>query len=294
MTDLLVKGRACYDLHTHTTASDGLLTPSELTARARESGVTVLAVTDHDCVDGVAEARSAARGTELQVVPGVEISVTWKKGLVHVVGLRVDPDHPQLRAGLARLQGQRLARAEEMDRRLNRCGIVGALAGARAHAGSGQIGRAHFARHLVAAGHATDMQHAFVRYLRPGRPAYVPSEWSSLEEAVAWIRASGGEAVIAHPARYRLKPGRLRQLLQAFLECGGIGLEVVSGVQSAEETRTMAELARRFGLLASAGSDFHAPGAWSGLGRLPPMPTGCRPIWADWDLDAAVPARSLA
>lgn len=276
---------SCYDLHSHSTASDGLFAPASLVAKAREEGVAVLALTDHDTTQGLAEAHLAARDERVVLVAGVEISVTWRGALVHVVGLGIDPANPALAAGLGRLQDYRVWRAGEMARRLERAGIPGALEGARQRAGEGQIGRTHFARFLVAGGHAADLKRAFLRYLKPGRPGYVPSRWAGLEEAVDWIAGSGGQAVIAHPARYGFTATRLRSLLADFKSCGGVGLEVVTGTHNPSEVRSMAELARRFALLASCGSDFHGrDDGWGQLGRLQPLPDGCIPIWRDWDL----------
>jgi predicted metal-dependent phosphoesterase TrpH len=185
-----------------------------------------------------------------------------------------------LQAGIERLREFRNWRAEEIGRRLEKAGIADALAGARRYAGGTILSRTHFARFLVETGHAKDLRQVFKRYLVRGKPGYVPGEWASLAGALDWIHAAGGLAVIAHPARYRFSATRLRQLLAEFAELGGIGLEVVSGSHSRDEARHMAVLAQRFGLAASAGSDYHGPeNAWLDLGRLSPLPEGCRPLW---------------
>jgi predicted metal-dependent phosphoesterase TrpH len=276
------------DLHTHSTASDGTLTPTALVERAAGVGVRLLALTDHDTTDGLTEAAAAARPLGLILIPGVEISVTGGGRTVHVVGLGVDPACPELQAGLAGLRGFRDWRAEEMGRRLAKNGIDGAFEGARALSGGTLIGRTHFARFLVGRRLASSERDVFKRFLVNGKPGHVAGEWASLESAVGWIRAAGGQAVIAHPARYKLTRTRLLRLIGEFRELGGVGLEVVSGSHSRDDAFNFARHAREQRLLASAGSDFHGPQLalsvhpWIDLGRLPALPEGCTPIWRDW------------
>jgi predicted metal-dependent phosphoesterase TrpH len=272
-----------YDLHSHSTASDGTLEPRELVQKAAQAGVDVLALTDHDTVDGIDEAAAEAPGAGIALVAGVEISVTWNKQLLHIVGLGVDTGCETLREGLRRLQRVRGERAEEMGRMLEKQGIEGAYAGARALANGRVIGRSHFARFLVDEGHVATMRKVFRSYLGHGKPGFVASEWATLEEAVSWIHAAGGQAVVAHPARYPFSITKLKRVLQDFIEIGGEGLEVISGSHSREDNANMARLAREFGLLASMGSDYHGPECpWLSLGRLAPMPEGLTPIWHDW------------
>jgi len=268
------------DFHTHSTASDGTLPPGELVCRAREAGVESLALTDHDTVAGLAEAAEAAAGAGLELIPGVEISVSWQGYTVHVVGLNVDPGDPILRKGLAGLLEYRAWRAEEIGRRLERDGIPGGYEGARAFAKGELVGRTHFAHFLVQQGHARDVREVFKRFLVKGRPGHVPGDWASLEEALGWIHGAGGVAVVAHPARYHMTRSKLRRLLGEFRELGGEALEVVSGSHSKDDCYLMARHARDFGLAASAGSDYHGPeNPWIQLGRLPELPPGCRPVW---------------
>jgi predicted metal-dependent phosphoesterase TrpH len=276
------------DLHTHSTASDGTLTPTALVGRAAAAGVRLLALTDHDTIDGVAEAAATARPLGLTLVPGVEISVTWGGRTVHIVGLGVNPDCPDLQAGLAGLRAFRDWRAEEIGRRLAKCGIAGAFEGARALSGGTLIGRTHFARFLVSQRLAGCERDVFKHFLVNGKPGHVAGDWASLASAVGWIRAAGGQAVIAHPARYRLTRTRLLHLIGEFRELGGVGLEVVSGSHNRDDAFNFARHAREQRLLASAGSDFHGPQLaltlhpWIDLGRLPALPDGCTPIWRDW------------
>jgi hypothetical protein len=276
-----------YDLHTHTVYSDGALAPAELVARAATNGVQVLALTDHDVTDGVPEAQAAAQQAGITLVPGVEISVTWGAQTVHVVGLQIDITHPGLQAGLARLREFREWRAEEIGRRLAKAGIPGASEGARALALRGLVSRTHFAQFLVAAGHAADVRSVFKKYLVHGKPGYVPGQWAGLDEAIGWIRAAGGQAVLAHPARYKITATRLKKLLGEFRDAGGAAIEVVSGSHSRDDMFRFAQLAHSFGLLASSGSDFHGPhNYYMDLGPMPPLPDGCTPVWQTWDTSA--------
>jgi predicted metal-dependent phosphoesterase TrpH len=276
------------DLHTHSTASDGTLSPAALVRRAAAAGVPALALTDHDTLDGLAEAEEAAAALEMVLVPGVEISVTWNAQTVHVLGLGLDRANPELRQGLAGLMDFRDWRAQEIGRRLARSGIEGAYAGAQALSNGRLIGRTHFARFLVGRRLVADERECFKRYLVRGKPGHVPGAWASLDSAVGWIRAAGGQAVLAHPARYRLTRTRFLRLIGELKELGGVGLEVVSGSHSRDEAFNYARHAREQRLLASAGSDFHAPQSavsghpWMDLGRLPALPPGCTPIWHDW------------
>ncbi len=272
-----------YDLHSHTYHSDGTLSPSDLVMRARCNGVDVLAVTDHDITTGIGEARTAADAAGIVLVPGVEISVTWGAQTIHIVGLGIDTDDACLQAGLVEQLRFRDWRAEEIGRRLERKGIHGACAGARARARGVLIGRTHFAQFLAEEGHARDVRDAFSKYLVRGKPGYVPGQWASLPQALGWIRASGGQAVIAHPARYKLSATRLQRLLTEFKESGGAAIEVVSGSHSRDDCLRFAALATRYDLMASCGSDYHGPEApWIDLGRLPPLPESCRALWTSW------------
>lgn len=279
-----------YDLHSHTYYSDGELAPTELVARAKAAGVDALAVTDHDVTAGLAEATAAAAAVGLQLIPGVEISVTWERLTLHVVGLGIDVAHAPLQTGLAALRDRRNERALEIGRRLAKKGIVDAHDAAARYARGPILSRTHFARFLVDAGHARDVRQAFQRFLGKGTPGHVPSEWVPLDEAVDWIRAAGGHAVIAHPARYKLTSNRLQRLLHQFKDCGGTAIEVVSGSHSHDDCLRFARLAAQAGLLASAGSDFHGPDTWMQLGRLPPLPDGCTPLWTQF-APGAVPEK---
>lgn len=277
-----------YDMHSHSNASDGTLSPADLVRLADNAGVEVLALTDHDTTAGLGEAAETAAGLGIRLVAGVEISVTWSAQTVHIVGLELDPAEPSLQAGLRSLREFRDWRAEEIGRRLGKSGVADAYQGALAHSNGILVSRTHFARMLVERGLVDDERKVFKRYLVQGKPGYVPGDWARLEAAVGWIQAAGGQAVVAHPARYRMTRTKLRRLFGEFQELGGAAIEVVSGSHSRDDCRAMAKHCQDFGLLASAGSDFHSPeNPWIALGRLPLLPAQCRPVWADWP--AAVP-----
>jgi hypothetical protein len=273
-----------FDLHSHSTRSDGLLTPGELVARAAQRGVTTLALTDHDEVSGLSDAQAAAGIQGIALVNGVEISVTWNGHTLHVVGLHIDPESSELVKGLEQVRCGRRSRAESMASSLEQAGITGSLEGARSYAANPDlISRTHFARFLVECGHSRDVQAVFKKYLVTGRPGYVPHRWASLEQAVGWIRISGGMPVLAHPGRYKLDNSQREMLLTQFKDLGGVGVEVVTGSHTAAQFASWGRYARRFGLLASVGSDFHGPHeSYRDLGDLPALPEGCMPIWASW------------
>jgi hypothetical protein len=272
-----------YDLHTHSTASDGELSPSALVERASQQGVTHLALTDHDGTEGIAEAKHKAQAAGIQLIPGVEISVSWHGATVHIVGLNLDIENTVLQKGLSDLRQYRQTRAEKIATKLEKAGYPGALQGASEYASKTMLGRVHFARFLIDRGHAKDMKDVFKRFLVRNKPGYVSGEWATLAEAVEWINAAGGQAVIAHPARYKMTATKRRKLLKEFKALGGVGLEVSSGNQHPDEVRTMAKLAQEFELLASCGSDFHSPdNAWTELGKMTSMPPFVTPIWEHW------------
>jgi len=248
------------DLHCHSHISDGVLPPAGVVARAAANGVDVFALTDHDDVAGLGEAQAAADDAGITFIPGVEISVTWSGQTVHIVGLRIDPLNPLLSAGLGDIRVGRTARAQRMADDLDKAGIAGAFEGARAYAANKQI----------------------IGRVTPGNPGYVEHEWTTLVNAVSWIRASGGMAVLAHPGRYAFNARQLHILLDTFRALGGEGIEVVTGSHHPSEYGKFADLARAFGFKASCGADFHAPGEGIDIGRLPALPHYCKPVWLDW------------
>lgn len=272
------------DLHTHSTVSDGTLSPREIVRRGHRNGVQAMALTDHDEVGGLADAADEAARLGLCFIPGVEISVSWAQETIHVLGLRIDPDHAGLLNGLAEVRGGRQARALEIAGGLARAGVADAYQGALKYAGNPDlISRSHFGRYLVEAGVCSDMRQVFQRYLIRGKPGYVPHRWARLAQAVGWIRAAGGVAVLAHPARYRLDETGLWALLTEFREAGGTGIEVVSGSHTVADALRFGKWSRDYDLPASRGSDFHDPVESNyDLGLLPRLPDSLVPLWADW------------
>lgn len=274
-----------YDLHCHSTRSDGLLSPAAVVRRAASRGVDVLALTDHDEVSGLAEATQAAREAGIDFVPGSELSVSWEDLTVHVVALNIDPEDAPLNAGLAEIRSGRSGRAKRIGASLAAAGIPGAYEGAMKFVTSEQlVSRTHFARYLVEAGVMRDVKDVFRNYLVPGKPGYVEHEWTTLPQAIAWIHGAGGVAVLAHPGRYKVDGSAgLRKLLGDFKDAGGDALEVLSPSHTNAQVAEFATHARVHGFAASTGSDYHGPGESTlDLGDLPPLPAGVEPVWSRW------------
>ena len=310
------------DLHSHSLASDGLLHAHEVAARAKAGGVDVWALTDHDETKALGEARAAAEALGMCFINGVEISVSWtpralaanaadanaganapaasapgaaaspvrktrsaSDTTIHIVGLQIDPANPTLAKGLKAIRIGRDERAARMALDLEIAGIPGALEGAKKFAVNPELlSRSHFARFLVEAGKATSTHQAFFNYLTEGKPGFVQHQWATLAEAVSWIRAAGGVAVVAHPGRYKqLSQPQLNEFFAEFKDLGGRGIEVMTGSHSASQYDHFAEVARCYGFLASRGSDYHGPGeSHVEPGALPPLPADLTPVWHDW------------
>lgn len=269
-----------YDLHCHSSYSDGELSPSDVILRAVEHGVTTLALTDHDTLSGLAEAQQAAEQYELNFIPGIELSCLWNKKTFHVLGLNVDANNAELLAGTRQLQNIRYERAKKIADKLEKNKIPGAFQAVQDSAGVGMITRPHFANFLIKQGHVSTMQSAFDRYLGQGKSAFVNTQWIELEDAVHWIKAAGGIAVLAHPLRYKLTASWLRRFLTAFKEMGGLGIEVVTGRSNPDEIRRTIHFAQQYELYGSVGSDFHSPkNQWVELGRLASLPKNIKPVW---------------
>lgn len=270
-----------FDLHSHTSASDGSLDPDDLLDHAAECGVHALAITDHDTLAAFDRVDASAARTRL--IPGIELSTAWRNHGVHIVGLDVDPACAALRSGVERQQRARDERARLIARRLRSKGLPDVLGDVLDIANGDPVGRPHFAAHLVRAGIAKDTRTAFRKYLGQGKAGDVRHCWATLPEVVRWIVQAGGIAVLAHPAKYRLTRTRLRALAAEFRDAGGTAIEVVCGQQSPNTTAHLAQLARDMGLAASCGSDFHHGGnRWSRPGGFPPVPDDLQPVWTAW------------
>jgi len=269
-----------YDLHCHSTASDGALSPTELVQRAYQQGVTSLALTDHDTTTGLPEARLCAAATGIKLIAGIELSTNWQNKCFHIIGLGIDPDYEPLAQATHSLQSIRLERAEKIALKLEKKHIPGALEAVKKAAGDGMITRTHFADFLLSQNHVSTQQEAFDRYLAKAKPAYVSTSWAELELAVDWITGSGGIAVLAHPLRYKLTANWMKRLLTVFKDAGGQGIEVITARNNADEIRLVANYAARYELAGSVGSDFHsAVNQWVELGRLAPLPRNIKPVW---------------
>ncbi|MEY3498035.1 MAG: hypothetical protein RLZZ325_1042 [Pseudomonadota bacterium] len=270
------------DLHCHSVVSDGTLSPEELALRAHQNGVHLWSLTDHDVLGGQARAQDAALNLGMEYVSGVEISISWMGQTVHIVGLGFDPSNVTLQDGLRATRDGREERARQMAAQLAQIGIENSYEGALKFAGNPElIARTHFARYLVEQQVCRDMDEVFRKYLVAGKPGYVSHRWASLDQAVDWITGAGGEAVIAHPGRYRLNAMQMDELYARFKDLGGAGIEVVTGSHSPDQYQTYAKVATRYGFMASRGSDFHDPQESDiDLGQLPHLPEHLTPIWS--------------
>ena len=273
------------DLHCHSTASDGALAPAVVVARAFERGVRLLALTDHDTLDGLDEAGAAAQALGVQLVNGIELSCTWGGATIHVLGYAFNRDAPALQQAIAELHEGRWLRAAEIAKRLEAKGMPGALEGARAMqqelGDSGNApARPHFADFLVRSGYVKDRAEAFRKWLGSGKLGDVKQHWPELAQAVDTLRRANAWVSLAHPWQYDFTRSKRRKLIADFVGAGGHSLEVVNGMQPAEQVGSLAILAREFGMFVTAGSDFHAPGQWSELGVYRPMPEDLPPLWA--------------
>lgn len=273
--------RYSVDLHMHSTASDGALSPTDLVTLCAGRGLTHMALTDHDTMEGVEEASRAAQQAGLCLVPGCELSTRWQGINIHVVALMPGGLQGPMIEGLEQQREARIKRAEVIAERLEKMGLPNALEKARAQAGGDRpLGRPDFARALVAEGVVADWAGAFKRYLGSGKKGDVKAHWPEISEAVGWVVASGGVAVLAHPLRYGLTRRKRGLLMDTFMEAGGQGVELVSGQQNPDATRDLARQLVERELYASLGSDFHFPGSHAAPGSMSPVPrTAAPPIW---------------
>ena len=267
-----------FDLHSHTTISDGALAPQELVLRALDKGVDALAITDHDTIDAFAEL--PASHNNIEIIGGIEFSTQWENTGIHILGLNIDLHSDAIKTG-ARIQTEaRMLRARQIGEKLAKQGIENAFEGASLLANDGYVGRPHFAQYLVDIGKVKSMQAAFKKYLGAGKAGDVKQHWASTDQVIEWIRDANGIAVLAHPLKYKLTNSKLKRLLDSFIKSGGQGIEVVSGRQLPYQTEFVARLCEQKGLLASCGSDFHMPSKhWAELGAFPALPGNVTPVW---------------
>jgi len=243
------------DLHSHSLASDGTLSPTALIALAASRGVRVLALTDHDTTAGVAEAHAAGRDAGVELIPGVEISCDLNGRDVHILGLFIDPSAAPLAALLDAARAEREVAADRMHRRLASLGVPVDPDEVAAHATGDSVGRPHFARALVARGHVSSMRQAFERFLGDGRPAHVWRDRPSIEAGIAAIKGSGGLALAAHPAAYSQPLSQ--ETLHALRREGLDGIETLHPSHSPRHRRRYTKIAEAADMAISGGSDFH-------------------------------------
>ena len=272
------------DLHCHSNHSDGELSPLDLVELALKNKATMLSITDHDTVSAYEDLPKLA---SLDVIPGVEFSSIWKNINVHVVGLGIDPFDKGLLSACEDQSVRRLERAEVIARRLFVRKLVPSVDTTieRVYeiAGGRSIGRPHFAEYLVEIGVCDDTGSAFRSYLSAGKIGDVKDQWPNMGEVIAWICQAGGIPVLAHPAKYKMTRTKLIALVSDFKRLGGRSIEVCSGYQTSEMTKSMSRLSEEFDLSASCGSDFHSlDRPWSQVGKVPALPSRCRPVWEDW------------
>ena len=273
-----------FDLHSHTRFSDGDLTPAELIELAQEKGISHLGLTDHDTLSGLHDARSAARGTLVCLINGIEFSCTWNGQLLHILGLSIDPEAGELQYGVEFNRQQRHTRANQMHKRFEALGIrlreqVENMIGEH-----GVPTRPHFAQALIDVGLVKDKTQAFKRYLARGKPGYVPMEWPSLAQIAQWIHSADGIAVLAHPMRYKFSRSKLVRLIKDMQEVDMRGIEVSTATTNSSQVSMLGALANQHKLLASVGSDFHSfDQPWATLGSAEPLPESLTPVWREFN-----------
>lgn len=274
---------AAVDLHCHTLASDGSLSPSDLVKRAHAQGVRCLAVTDHDTCSGLAEARTTAESFAMQFINGIELSSQWRGMGIHIVGLNFDPEHPVMKAAIERQYTARVSRAEQIGQRLEKLKLVDVYKIAQDIAGRPDVGRPHLAQAMLQLGYVSSHPEAFDRFLGAGKPGDIKTLWPDVAEVVEWINTAGGVAVIAHPGKYNMTWAKLRALIEYFVEAGGQAIEVSYGGENPDRLAELNRLAQRYALQVSVGSDFHNPKHhWTELGKYPSIRGDYQPVWGEW------------
>ena len=268
------------DLHNHSYYSDGFFSPAEVVKFAYETGCDLFSLTDHDTTEGIAEAQIEADKLGVELLNGVEISAFWRNMTIHVVGLGLDLNNDNLQEGLALNQRLRKDRAEKIALGLWRSGIKDALEKTKSLSKTEMLTRTHFAQMLIKEGYCKDMKSVFRRYLTGKKPGGVRVEWKNLDEVVGWIHAAGGQAVLAHPFRYRMTNTKIKNMFLNFKEVFGDGVEVVTATSTDEEISLSNQWAEKYELLSSCGSDYHG---WKNqriqIGYLRDLPNLDKAIW---------------
>lgn len=268
------------DLHSHTTFSDGALTPEQLMLRAAQMQLELFAITDHDCIDALTPARQAINryNLTLNLISGVEITTKWHSFEIHILGLHFDENDQDMLSALAEQQRKRRLRAEKIAKKLAYLGIND-LWQKVSNVSTTSISRVHFAKVLVAENKCKNLQAAFTKYLGKNKRAFVSVDWLSIEQAIALINNAGGVACLAHPFHYDMKTKWLRRLFNDFSNAGGVAAELTHPRVSPTKMQVIQEIAIEHRLYASIGSDFHAPNRWTELGRKLAIPKQFKPVW---------------
>lgn len=270
------------DLHTHTTASDGSLSPLSLLDRAESRGITHIAITDHDTIDGLFELQdfSKKKDSAVKVVPGIELTATILHRSYHILGLWIDIDNLSFQDFLKNQKKIRQERAIKISNILERYGIKDAFEGAKRIASNSVVGRPHFAQFLVENGYCDKLRHAYTRWLGNGKVADVKVNWPSIDSVIDIIHEANGVAVFAHPHKYGLTKTKIKDILSIFKNLGGDGIELINGRQDKKITDYLLRLSHKFDMACSVGSDFHSPQqTWSDLGSDLDLPSSAKPIW---------------
>ena len=272
------------DLHCHTTASDGDWAPEKLVAEAAARGIQTLAITDHDTFAGYRQARETASSLGVTLIPGIELSAVWSGITLHIVGLNFDPQSAVIQQAEQSQSEARQRRAGVIAERLSkRIGAEIDLRAVELLASGDQVGRPHFAQHLINQGHVNSMNQAFSRYLGAGKVGDVKAMWPDMKQAVEWIVDSGGVAVMAHAHLYNMTRTKLKACLKDFIAAGGSAMEVAYGQMDNNQRGQMCALAKEMGLKGSCGSDFHGPNRYGlELGVMPAFPADVPPVWSAW------------
>lgn len=265
--------RKYIDLHTHTTASDGTLTPAELVMKADEIGLYAVAITDHDTVDGIDEALNAAEKSEVKVIPGIEIATHYtdkKETEIHIVGLFIDHTDKELKSILEGIVNERNTRNAAMIKRLKDMGFDITYDELNEIAGGNIISRAHYAKLLAAKGYVKDMPEAFSKYIGDGKPGFIKRNLPCPKDAIKSIINAGGIPILAHPTLYDMNYNQIRKMADEFISYGLKGIEVMYSTYNHEQEREITRIANEKGLVFSGGSDFHGTnkkGIYLGVGK---------------------------
>ena len=271
------------DLHTHSNKSDGELSPAELIYKAANNGIRILALTDHDTVSGLEDAKKAAIKNSINLVNGIELSTQWDNKTIHIIGLNIDGKNTLITEKCKKLKEMRKERAKKISLKLSKVGIQGAYEYTKKIVKNGNITRYHFAQFLIEKKYARNLTDVFKRFLVKNKPGYVSTNWPNLDETINLINIAGGVAVIAHPLRYKITATKLRKLIKEFKNCGGKAIEVITSHNILKEVVIASDYAKKYNLAASIGSDFHnEKTSWNKLGGLPLLPDNLLPVWKLW------------